>query len=331
VEAGIRRPEALKAFPRIVYYGDNHDCEWRELQDMADLLTSQRGRRYKKDHENVVGSEMSSGKSLNRSITSSMVDRKQRCLSAAFCVVFVLFLVYQVVLPTTFTTVLPWLGSSLAIDGTRSRGALSSSEDPFHLRLDMIGDPLATQPPRFAPLKRLPYEVVHDFYTSGCINSVQSPPPPLDIVYLFVNSSSPYFNQSIHDRAAAQGIIVPGNGGRWRENGELKGAIRSAVSRIEGLGTVHLLTGVYPTNGTFMAQVPGWLDVTRLQEDVESGTANGDGLRWHTHAEAFRIPSATNTVWSEQEDAWRQQVIPNFSVFAIEGHIDRLRGLSENM
>lgn len=252
---------------------------------------------------------------------------KKRALLAVTVIVTGLSFIYILILPSTFATALPtWaggpdLGTSLSTSNKTTTG-IAETEDIYHVRIDIAETPLQQVQPRFAPLYRLPYSIVEQFYSTGTLNTSLSTPEPLDIVYLYVNSSSPYFQDAINNRAHAQGIQLTANGGHWRENGELKGAVRSAVQNVDNLGTIHLLTGVYPSNGSLWAQTPGWLDVDRL--------ASVDKLKWHTHTEVFRAAPTSASPGSDDE-RWVQTGIPSFSIFAIEGHFDRIQGLSENV
>lgn len=242
-------------------------------------------------------------------------------------IVIGLSFVYVLILPSSFATALPsWaggpdLGASLST-GNKTNNIIVEEKDIYHVRINISETPPQTVPPRFAPLDRLPYSIVETFYSTGTLNTSLATPEPIDIVYLYVNSSSPYFIDAINERARAQGIPLTANGGHWRENGELRGAIRSAVENCKDLGTIHLLTGVYPSNGSQWAQTPGWLDVDRLSKI--------DNFKWHNHAEVFRGSLETTTFDADQEE-WRQKAMPSFSVFAIEGHFGRIQGLSENV
>ena len=206
---------------------------------------------------------------------------------------------------------------------------------------------------------RLPASILNEYYTRGGLPHVppQIPVPPVDMVYLWVNASGPYFLDARQDRAEAEKLkISAGDGKRYRDNGELRGAIRSAADSLSGLGTVHVVSGDYPVADLAIAQSQ---EVKReekedSQEEVEKSSwrmgqipywlrwetvANGlSGVRWHFHSSIFRLPvdhehdsEQTKKDLAQTEKAWRAESDPSFNSFAIESRIGWIDDLAENL
>ena len=69
----------------------------------------------------------------------------------------------------------------------------------------------------------------------------------VDIVYLWVNSTDPLFPTSYRARMLEEELEVDeGQARRWRDNGELRGAVRSSVQSLgEDLRKVHIISADY--------------------------------------------------------------------------------------
>jgi hypothetical protein len=164
----------------------------------------------------------------------------------------------------------------------------------------------------------------------------ESPPsaagiPPIDIVYLWVNSTDPFFPESFANRMEEEGLPVDrGQARRWRDNGELKGAVRSSVQSLgQGLRKVHIVSGDYAldeyqdeeqelsepvestseiqSNETNAAQnskrsimvemketetEEGWT-VGQIPEWLDwqaSQSSDQDLVTWHFHSDIYRLP-----------------------------------------
>lgn len=225
-------------------------------------------------------------------------------------------------------------------------GTLELPDDPTHI---LVPQQASVAQPLLRPIYHRPdASILSSYYVDGIIPEHPPPSesPPVDIVYLWVNSSGPIFNHAMIARAASEGIeIQTGDGQRYRDNGELRGAIRSAKSALHGLGTIHVLSGDYPiseeedgpgyiggaTDGAWkLGQIPRWLD----WKAVRDGTA---GLKWHFHSKVYRIPvddydsAEDKAMDGEYEQEWRDMSVPSFNSFAIESRVGWIDGLAENL
>lgn len=149
---------------------------------------------------------------------------------------------------------------------------------------------------------------------------------PIDIVYLWVNSTDAFFPESFVNRMSEEGLPVDrGQARRWRDNGELKGAVRSSVQSLgNGLRKVHIVSGDYPLNEfkeeeevVEMVQANdasdrpgvrkrGILDSNDTETETEEGWTVGqipewldwsatqskiaDMITWHFHSDIYRLP-----------------------------------------
>ncbi|ORX33950.1 hypothetical protein BD324DRAFT_643648 [Kockovaella imperatae] len=169
-------------------------------------------------------------------------------------------------------------------------------------------------------------------------------PEPMDVVFLWVNASGEYFQDTMQERSAGEYVGSRGRGKRYRDNGEVRGAIRSAIKSLgDRLGTVHVLSGDYEINQTLhpdvvpagasapswhMGQIPHWLNWNSAKEGLHK-------VAWHFHSSIWRLPAdnkADEPLTPDQaatEEAWRQHSLPNFNSFAIESRIGWINGLSE--
>ena len=126
--------------------------------------------------------------------------------------------------------------------------AIALSDDPTHVLVPSA--PLAPPVRLLEPIHdRLPQYLLSQYYALGTLSSSVTPlsvpiQPAIDLVYLFVNASSPYFQEALGERAEQEGIkSIRGKARRWRDNGELRGAIRSGVKSLgDALGRVHVIS-----------------------------------------------------------------------------------------
>ena len=148
--------------------------------------------------------------------------------------------------------------------------------------------------------------------------------------------------------------INRGQAKRWRDNGELRGAIRSGVAGLgENLGKVHVISADLAmesdkhwqlfeddeANATAtdlqvdqwtIGQIPSW--VNWQPDDVKT-------LSWHFHSSVFRLPRDNDGAlplvvregaWGD-EGTWRAAAMPSFNSFAIESRIGWVEGLAEHL
>jgi hypothetical protein len=199
--------------------------------------------------------------------------------------------------------------------------------------------PLRAPPRLLKPISRLPHSILMSFYTTGTIPSFLVPaeiprPQPIDLLYLYVDATSSIFHTALDSRALSEGLqSLRGKARRWRDNGELRGAVRSATAALGSqLGTVHVVSADLPLTdaGRWRAgQIPKWLD-----PDSRDG-----GMKWHFHSDIFRLPrdddgtlphALVGTEW-EDEETWRNATLPSFNSFAIEERVAWVNGLREEM
>lgn len=216
-------------------------------------------------------------------------------------------------------------------------------------------------PPRplLLPLKnRLPYHVMNQYLTDGTLPAEVPAAAPIDIVYTWVNSTSQEFSGVVRDRWEGEDLGRLNGERRWRDNGELRGAVHSAVHAFkDNIGTIHIISGDYPVDmitpddddeGAWsMGQIPRWLDWSKEGRGTIQG--GGPDLQWHFHREIFRLPRKDGEVrgWSEQEQlarriettpehqdveaAWQALALPTFNSFAIESRLGFVKDCHENL
>ncbi|WWC59528.1 uncharacterized protein I303_102084 [Kwoniella dejecticola CBS 10117] len=162
---------------------------------------------------------------------------------------------------------------------------------------------------------RLPYEVLESYFSTGLIpstfdsDSPHAKQAPLDLVYLFVNASSPFLQENKASAEQKEGIEVVGGKRHWRDNGELRGAVRSGIKHMnEHIGKVHVISADWELtqqdiaklgygdddllekmNGWRIGQIPEWLDWESQKE-----TDQQSKLRWHFHNDIFQLPVKSN-------------------------------------
>lgn len=228
-------------------------------------------------------------------------------------------------------------------------GTVVLPDDPTHI---LVPQTVLQPQPLLRPLYHRPdASILTSYYVDGVLpdHPPKTESPPVDIVYLWVNSSGPVFNQAMLSRAESEDIEIEiGEGNRYRDNGELRGAVRSAKSALHGLGTIHVLSGDFPIpdntdhlpkniggetleeGGWRLGQIPTWLN----WETVRDGTA---GLKWHFHSKVYRTPvddydSLEDKAMDwEYESEWREMSVPSFNSFAIESRVGWIDGLAENL
>lgn len=125
---------------------------------------------------------------------------------------------------------------------------------------------------------------------------------PVDAVVTWVNGSDPEFGEKIRQIRDA---FCPGKrieAGRYRNNGELRYALRALIAYAPWLRTIHLVT-----NG----QRPAWL--TQDGQFPSGFTANHPQIRFADHREF--IPA---------------EFLPTFNSHVIESFLHRLPGLAEH-
>lgn len=216
--------------------------------------------------------------------------------------------------------------------------------------------PLPPPRPLLQPLQhRLPYNVINQYYVNGTLPDQVPAPSQIDIVYAWVNSTSIEFSGLVKERWEGEELGRLNGEKRWRDNGELRGAVHSAVHSFTGdLRKVHIMSGDYPIEVVdamggdqwSMGQIPAWLDWSKVGKE-----ANGDGpgLNWHFHRELFRLPREGSSIrgWSdnftatahavsgmsddEKEQEWQDLALPTFNSFAIETMLGSVAGCDENL
>ena len=154
--------------------------------------------------------------------------------------------------------------------------AIALLDDPTHVLIPAA--PLA------APIRllesihdRLPRSLLSQFYAIGTLSSsakslsIQAQ-PPIDLVYLYVNASSPYFQEALGERAGSEGIkTIRGKARRWRDNGELRGAIRSGVKALgDSLGRVHVISADFNRSIEEEFDIDVGEDLTEKEDEATS-------------------------------------------------------------
>jgi hypothetical protein len=151
---------------------------------------------------------------------------------------------------------------------------------------------------------------------------IEVPVEQVDLVYLWVNSTDPFFPQAFEFRMEEEGLPVErGQARRWRDNGELKGSVRSSVQSLgDSLRKVHIISGDYPLddfqkdnhNETSQSTDTDQNQVVKLIErkltfnenstGSEEGwsvgqipewldwTSEDDTITWHFHSDIYRLP-----------------------------------------
>ena len=144
----------------------------------------------------------------------------------------------------------------------------------------------------------------------------------VDLVYLWVNSTDAFFPEAFEFRMEEEGLPVDrGQARRWRDNGELKGSVRSSVQSLgDSLRKVHIISGDYPLddsqkdnhNETSQSTDTDQNQIVKLIErkltfsENDTGSEEGwsvghipewldwtsedDTITWHFHSDIYRLP-----------------------------------------
>jgi len=215
--------------------------------------------------------------------------------------------------------------------------------------------PLPSPRSLIQPLQhRLPYNVLNQYFESGTLPSQAPPSYPIDIVYTWVNSTSSEFSGVVKKRWEGEDLGRLNGERRWRDNGELRGAVHSAVDAFkDSLRRVHIISGDYPVDVVdalddsrwAMGQIPAWLDWNKEGQGIKK---SGPDLKWHFHREIFRLPRQGPLLrgWSPEfnhterrdlevghddlEVEWQDLALPTFNSFAIETRLGYVDGCHEN-
>jgi hypothetical protein len=241
---------------------------------------------------------------------------------------------------------------------TTSSGRITYTvvSDPTHIYIP--DTPLTPAPSLLTSLSnRLPYNLLTAYYITGLLPTDATPQsvpgtPPIDLVYTYVNASSKYLQDAQLSEAKLEGVMTQGNARRWRDNGELRGAIRSAVSSLgSSIGRIHVVSGDYAaqvdervegllldsTDEGFrvdawrVGQIPAWLDWTKI----------GAKMQWSFHSDVFRLPRDNNGQLppelvsegnqGDDEEVWQDAALPNFNSFEIETRLGWTKDLREHL
>jgi len=148
------------------------------------------------------------------------------------------------------------------------------------------------------------------------------PVDQVDLVYLWVNSTDPFFPEAFEYRMEEEGLPVDrGQARRWRDNGELRGAVRSSVQSLgDSLRKIHIVSGDYPLEAfqddeTSSDSTPVDKDLndapkfrkrkltfTENDTETEEGWTVGqipdwldwesedETITWHFHTDIYRLP-----------------------------------------
>ncbi|KLT42962.1 hypothetical protein CC85DRAFT_244958 [Cutaneotrichosporon oleaginosum] len=235
-----------------------------------------------------------------------------------------------------------------------SDGILTIPDDPTHLLIP-------TRSPRRKPVSfltpyetRPPLDMLTEFFMTGEIkynDPSTHPTPKMDLVYMFVNASSEYFFEGKDAKMAEEGLprATKGHGHHFRDNGELRGAVRSgALAFGDRIRDIHLITGsfeipeksrhIIPSNdelarlGVNTSDITGW-KVGQLPEWLDyEHRAN---VKYHVHADIYNLPRDDDgrvppVIADVDEDKWRELSLPTFNSFEIECRVSWVEGLAEN-
>ncbi|BEJ12056.1 hypothetical protein CspHIS471_0205160 [Cutaneotrichosporon sp. HIS471] len=235
-----------------------------------------------------------------------------------------------------------------------SEGILPIPDDPTHL-LVPTREPRRKPVPLLRPYEtRPPLDMLTEFFITGEIKHTDPSThttPQTDLVYLFVNASSDYFHAAKEAKMTEEGMPIADKGHthHYRDNGELRGAMRSgALAFGDRVRDIHLITGLFeipeenqhiiPSDdelarlgvnrsditGWKVSQIPGWFDYE-----------NRANVKYHTHSDIYYLPRDDDgrihpSIADEDEDKWRSLSLPTFNSFEIENRVGWVEGLAEN-
>lgn len=234
-------------------------------------------------------------------------------------------------------------------------GILPIPDDRTHI-LVPTREPRRKPVPLLTPYEtRPPLDMLTEFFMTGDIRHADPSAhkaPQMDIVYMFVNASSDYFLAGKDAKMTEEGlpIATKGHNHHFRDNGELRGAMRSgALAFGDRVRDIHLITGsfdipeesrhIIPSNdelarlgvntsditGWNVGQIPDWLDYE-----------NRANVKYHTHSDIYYLPRDDDgrvppSIADENEDKWHDLSLPTFNSFEIECRVGWLEGLAENL
>lgn len=237
-----------------------------------------------------------------------------------------------------------------------SNGIIPLRDDPTHIVLP-VREPHPRPSPLLTPYEpRPPLDMLTEFFMTGLIKNadpathVQS---QMDLVYMYVNSSSDYFLAGKAAKMAEEGLAdnAKGHGKHFRDNGELRGSMRSgALAFGERIRNIHLITGAFDipdeskpkivpsddelarlgvntsdVTGWKVGQIPDWLDYE-----------NRGNVKYHVHPDIYHLPRDDDgrlppSIADEDEVVWRAKALPTFNSFEIETRVGWVDGLSDNL
>ncbi|KAL7420064.1 hypothetical protein Q5752_005029 [Cryptotrichosporon argae] len=144
-------------------------------------------------------------------------------------------------------------------------------DDPTHV-LVPLGPP---EPQRLLrPLSTRPaLDHLMSYYSTGALADAPPPEqPPVDLVYLYVNASSPFFQRAKESKEQEEGIAVKGKARHWRDNGELRGAIRSGATSLgKGVRNVHVVSAAFEVTVERVIEEDDG-EIVEAKIEVETGT-----------------------------------------------------------
>lgn len=262
--------------------------------------------------------------------------------------------------PTNVASAMLWPGS---ID--RDFDASFESTDPRYRPFKPLDPPKAPFP-RLTSTRLLPAHCMEHWFAEGelrCDRSDLGEEERLDATWLWVNGSDPRWRTSMQQWREKEGIFSPDH--HFREQNELVYSMRSVIQSLPGgIDTVHLLVADFDfterdfqllpphlreasrSNAWRVAQVPTWLNFTRLAENmssqssatrsessIEGAASTLPRFRYATHAEVFRLPSPIDPgsmdAHERKESEWRTNALPTFNSMSIESRVGWIPDLHE--
>lgn len=237
-----------------------------------------------------------------------------------------------------------------------SEGILPLRDDRTHLLMP-VRERRKPAPKLLTPCEpRPPLDMLTEFFMTGLIKNADPAthvPHQMDIVYMYVNSSSEYFLAGKDAKMVEEGLATKakGHGKHFRDNGELRGSMRSgALAFGERIRNIHLLTGAFDipddakasvipsddelarlgvntsdVTGWKVGQIPDWLDYE-----------NRANVKYHVHQDVFNLPRDNDgrlppSIADENEEQWRAKALPTFNSFEIETRVGWIDDLSDNL
>lgn len=222
-------------------------------------------------------------------------------------------------------------------------GTLVIENDPTHVLVPILSAPRHTK--LLQPMAtRPPLDALVEYYSTGSLPSVHFPSRQMDLVYMFVNASSPYFQAAKAAKLKTiSSTLDKGKDRHWRDNGELRGALRSGALSLKGrLGRIHVVSAAFDFNETADIDLPdnlngdtilGWR-LGQIPDYVD--WENKANLQWSFHPDIFQLPRDEDgklppAIASLDEEAWRREALPTFNSFEIESRVGWIDGLAEEL